>query len=656
MPFHRLKHSFSAGELSPLMESRLDFSRYQNGCKKLQNMLCTTQGPVTRRPGLKFLYDLSRLSLHPFTPNIRLVPFIFGELQSFVLIFYYRPDGRTEVVFGHNDGIVVYDELPPEECPPNQEPPVVPDPPYVTGDVVTLLMPIGFDIDDFDWAQSADEVWIAQPDIAPLIIRRWSTTGDCWDHITPVFIDQPTDWGPIGDPAVNQGWPERVTFHQQRIVFAATFLKRQTVWMSRAGDFYDFGKDTAETGDADAITFTLDSGTQNKIVWLLSGKSLNIGTLGNEWTVIGSTRTALTPSNVLAQRQTNLGSEPIKPLMIGLTALFIERFGRSINEFVYDFNTDSYKSSDMSILSKHVTDDFSIVDWAYQQTPDSILWSIRSDGKLLGTTYQRQHEVIGWHVHDTKGEFRAITSIPGRSREDEVWVVVERRIEGELVPYLERFSDQFRGTISEEGYFLDSYTHIEFGGEITYRGDAVSYHGDENLVTYHSPQQVIGHPDDPFTYGLLDHLEGQTVDILADRTVHDRQMVVNGMITLSRVFKSVVIGLSYVSEVWPTLKDLESKDGTALGRMQRITTLDIDFYKTLGVHIGRWDSEDGEQEEYVPFRVPGDLTGQAVPLYTGIYHVDFPEGFDRAATYFIRQRDPLPLTIRAVVDTIEVQN
>jgi len=88
--------------------------------------------------------------------------------------------------------------------------------------------------------------------------------------------------------------------------------------------------------------------------------------------------------------------------------------------------------------------------------------------------------------------------------------------------------------------------------------------------------------------------------------------------------------------------------------MQRITSLVVDFYKTGGIWYGREDSEDGEKEEYAPFRVPSDLTNLAVPLYTGSYHIDFPEGFDRDSNYFIRQKQPLPLTLRAVVDNIEV--
>jgi len=345
--------------------------------------------------------------------------------------------------------------------------------------------------------------------------------------------------------------------------------------------------------------------------------------------------------------------------MVGTTALFIERYGRAINEFVYDFNTDSYKTSDMSILSKHVTDDFSITDWTYQQTPDSIIWSIRADGVLLGTTYQRQHEVIGWHVHSTDGLFEAITSIPGISREDEVWVAVRREIDGVTKHYIEKLADQFKSDLPADAEFLDSFHHFNFFGQVTHNGVDVVNTVDlvTSNVTYLEPLALLGR-DPALPVGeqdtSLDHLEGKLVHILADGTVHEPLVITNGSITLSRPFGSIVVGLPFVSEVWPTLGDVETKEGTAMGRMQRITSLVVDFYKTGGIWYGREDSEDGEKEEYAPFRVPSDLTNLAVPLYTGSYHIDFPEGFDRDSNYFIRQKQPLPLTLRAVVDNIEV--
>ena len=645
-------------------------------------MVCTTQGPVTRRPGFRFIYDLTSIGLDIADPQVREIPFVFNELQAYAMIFFMHTDGSPRLVFGTELGLLVYSATTIIDCPSvpieeiaftgaatypiakdigadsdirvehksdagtitamvnptdytvtiNADPTA--DELVVTtaftsdgflrifsrvsvteGDIVSLTLPAIWEIEEFDWAQSADEMYIAQSADNPHIIRRYGD--ECWELVSVVFTEEPVEWegGTVG-----AGWPERVTFHQQRLVFAATKLNRQTVWMTQAGDFSSFAVGGTIL-PSDSVVFTLDSGTQNKIIWLLSSKSLNIGTIGNEWTVTGADRNALTPSNILAQRQTSHGGEDNKPLLVGVTTLFVERYGRVINEFVYDFNIDGYKTSDLAILSTHITESFSIKDWTYQQTPDSVVWSVREDGILLGMTYQRDHQVVGWHVHDTAGEFKTITSIPGNQREDEVWTVVKRVIEGADKYYVEKMDTQFIAKPLEDARFIDSY------------------------------KEYSGIPAN--TFAVLDHLEGELVDVIADGTIHPQVTVVGGQITLNNMYSNVGVGKRFISEVWPHLADIVRQDGTLVGRQQRTINLDIDFYKTLGIFIGRYDSEDGEQEEDHPFRVPGDLTGQKVPLFTGIGHITFPEGFDRAVQYFIKSHEPLPCTVRAVVDSVE---
>ena len=48
-----------------------------------------------------------------------------------------------------------------------------------------------------------------------------------------------------------------------------------------------------------------------------------------------------------------------------------------------------------------------VMEMAYQQEPDSILWIVRDDGVLLGVTYLREQQVLAWHRHDTDGHSRA---------------------------------------------------------------------------------------------------------------------------------------------------------------------------------------------------------------------------------------------------------
>ena len=607
---HRLKHSMTQGELSPYLHTRTDFSGYKNGCRKLTNMCVTAQGPVTRRPGFEYIYDLTSIGLDPVNPEMRLIPFVFNELQAYTLVFFRDTDGHPIMVIAYEDGLIVYPDTGGLECPPGT--PISPP----AGSIVSVQLPDGWDINGFDYAQSADFLYIAQADFPPYLITRYDHT--CWTAEEISFTDPPDDWG----PGEELGYPERVTFHQQRLVFACNRKRRQTVWMSKAGDFHDFGV-SSPLQDDDAITFTLDSGTQNRIQWLLSARTLNIGTLGNEWTVTGGAQMAVTPKNILAVAQSELGSEPNKAMMAGQIMLYIQRHGRVLNEFIYDYNSDSFKSNDVLVLANHLTSDASIIDWTYQQTPQSLLWCVREDGQLIVCTFQFQHKVIGWSRHFTQGTVKRITCIPGQaSRADDVWIIVHRLVEGHSRYYLEKLSEWFNDDEAEWGRFLDSYS--------TYIGPPV------------------------YILQGLDYLEGHEVSILADGTVHPRRTVLNGSITLNDHYSHLVIGLPYMSEVWPISTDINLQDGTAFGRIQRIGYLDVDFYRTVGCIIGRNSPESGESEERKAFRMPADITGQQVPLFTGIVRYDYQEGYHNEPEYFIRQTQPLPMTVRGVVDIVEV--
>lgn len=624
MGMHRLKQSFTSGEQSPLLNDRTDQSRYKDGCRKLENMLCAIQGAATRRPGTKYIYDLNDLGIDLADPRVREIPFIYNENEAYALYFFMHDSGFVHMVIGTTksdgtDGLVVFDDPPITECPGGV--PIVPLP--LAGDIVTVIYPAGWDIDNFDWAQTNNEMYFAQSGLKTHILTRESNT--CWYLSEITMTDAPTEWSDA------DGWPEKVTFHQQRLVLAGSTSAPQTVWTSVAGyaNFHNFGELVPGTpGDADAITFTLDSQTQNKIQWISSGKTLHIGTLGNEWSVVGGANGILTPSTVLASRQTNNGSEPNKALLIGLTTLFIERHGRVVNEFTYDYTYDGYKTSDMAVLSSHITDFYSFVDWSYQQTPDSIVWLVREDGILAGITYQRQHKIIGWHRHITQGEFKAITVIPGNTREDDVWVTVKREIEGVDHYFIEKFGDTFKGPEAKDARFLDSY---------------------------------LDRDGAPVNEVYVPHLAGKMVNIICDGTVHPPATAeLDGRVQLNNMYSNIAVGLGFSSELQPNLADIPASQtsgrdaGTSLGRTQRISYVDIDFYQTLGGFVGRIDEEGERHEEEIAFRTPGDLTGQAVPLWSGWKHLDFPEGFSRDPIYYIKQEQPLPMTVRCVIDVSEV--
>jgi len=605
---NNIKQNFTAGEVSDLMYSRSDFERYKNGCREVTNMLVKTQGPATRRSGFQYIASLNGLGIDTSNPKIRLVPFIFNRVQSYVLIFFEHTSGVVRVVFATDDGLVAYPDPPPTECPSGTPISVS------AGDIVYIDMPSGWDIDQFDYAQSGDLLYIAQPDKQPHTLTRH---GDyCWTVEALTFTAQPSDWSAV------YGYPETVAFFQQRLLFGGNYLRRQTIWCSRAGDFSHFGQLGATLVDADAITFTLDSGYQNQIQWMAAVKSLHVGTIGNEWTVKGNNQTAITPGGVLAESPTNNGSEKVKPIRVGLTTMFVELHGRLINEFVYDYTYDSFKTTDITVLAPHLTEDYSIKSWAYQQTPDSVVWAVREDGTMLGLTYQRQHNVVAWHQHTTQGEFLDVATIPGNGRETEVWVATHRVIGTTDVYYIEKKAPAFRSDVSADGRFLDC--HLVYDGSAT--------------------DTVTG----------LDHLEGMTVSVLADGKHHQDVVVDSGAITLTYSASVIVVGLPYKSKINPLLVPYTDSEGYTEGRKTRIYNIKVRLKDTNLFSVGTFDPEGNERVEEKVFRQVWMDNDKAVPLFSGMYSFDFLEGWDEDKQFWIEQESPLPLTILGIAYKAEV--
>ena len=74
--------AFTAGELSPKLEGRIDLEKYRSGCSELTNLLVLPQGGTTRRPGTEFLGQVKDSA-----DVTRLIPFQFKTSDTYILEF-----------------------------------------------------------------------------------------------------------------------------------------------------------------------------------------------------------------------------------------------------------------------------------------------------------------------------------------------------------------------------------------------------------------------------------------------------------------------------------------------------------------------------------------------------------------------------------------
>lgn len=249
------------------------------------------------------------------------------------------------------------------------------------------------------------------------------------------------------------GWPREVEYFSDRLIFASNMDQPQAVWMSKIGDYSNFGKSTPIVDD-DAITFTINARQINQIRDLVPLDKLLILTAGGEWKVTGGQDNVLTPSTAGVQPQSFYGASDISTTVVGNTAIFLQDRGNVVRDLAYQFDVDGYTGNNLSIFSAHLLEGYSVVDVAYQQVPFNIVWLVRSDGVLLSLTYVKEQQIIGWARHDTRGLVESVCCIP-EGAEDSLYLVVRRKVDGVWQRYVERMESRNQ-TDPLQPWFVDS--------------------------------------------------------------------------------------------------------------------------------------------------------------------------------------------------------
>lgn len=274
-----------------------------------------------------------------------------------------------------------------------------------------------------------------------------------------------TRWA-LGAWSDAEGWPSQVEFFKERLCFG----RGQGVWMSVAGDYETFtSRDDGGVVTADmAINITLQSSKKNSLQWFSTGDALVCGTAGTEFAIKSITENQpFGPENCTAPQVSTFGSRSIVPALVGEAALFVQKSGIKLRDFVYDYLSNKFKSLDQNSLADHITQG-GLVQIAYQQEPNSVLWAVRSDGLLLAMTYSReQYESPpfgGWHRHPIGGAFgtgkavvESIASIPSPAQDrDELWLIVKRTINGTTKRYIEYMEYERRiNDDPQDSFFVD---------------------------------------------------------------------------------------------------------------------------------------------------------------------------------------------------------
>ncbi len=410
-------------------------------------------------------------------------------------------------------------------------------------------------------------------------------------------------------------YPSAVTYHEQRRWFAGTTQGPQVLWATRTGTDSNLTS-SIPSREADAMELRIAATQYNQIRHLVPLADLIALTAGGEFRIYADGAPAITPTSVSIKPQGYAGANTVQPVLTSGSVLYVQAQGSRVREMAYNWESNAYRSIDISIMAPHRFNGYTITQLAYSRAPDQIAWAVRNDGALLGLTYVPDQQVFAWHAHDTAGLFRSVCVV-SEGNEDVLYAAIERTASnGTTVMHIERlrtrvFDEQM------DAFFVDA--------GLTYRGAPVS--------------AVSG----------LWHLEGKDVQILADGAVVTGKTVTNGTVTLDYPAGVITVGLGYTSDIKTLPLALESMQAAGQGTTKNVNRVHLRVSQSSVLKVG--PAFDRLREH--PARSVADNYGSPPALSTGEVSVGVDAAWSQDGSVCVRQDLPLPLTVLSM--TLEVQ-
>ena len=716
--FVDIQSNFSTGELDPLVRARIDLAQYNNALAKATNIVIQPQGGLRRRPGSKYITELSSAA----ADGVRLVPFEFNVNDSYMLCF---TNNQMHVI---KDGIQITNINGSGN-------------PYLTTTITSAML------SSIVWTQSADTMIIVQEDLQPQLLVRgatdssWTISAISFDSIPKYAFDlqvfEPkatltpsavsgnitvtasayhSDTGslqaatttsvtlkaaasatddifvglcvhmtsgaqsgkarkitayngttkvatvfpawetapvatdnykivPFASESVNQyinavpqgrarileyvsdtearaiteypffdttarttgnwsiecfyedvwsaakGWPRTVTFHEGRLYFGDSKSRPSTIWGSKIGIFYDFVP--TESLDDDAIEATLDTSSLNIVVDMISGRDLQVFTTGGEFYVPQTSTDPITPLTLSFKAVSRNGTKPgsrVQSLESG--TVYIQRLGKSVNEFLFSDTQLTYVTQRISLLSGHLLKSPTRMTLRRANSTDEgdlLMMANETDGSLAVFSVMRSQQITAPSEFITDGSY-----IDVQVDVSDIYTVVKRTFDSTDRYFVELFG-------------FDYFTDCAFVGAA-----AASLSG-------------------------LPH-EGESINVITDGVPQANETVTSGAITFDRASTtSYEVGLPFTVYAKTMPIELKIQTGTRMGFKKRVVEINAIVHNTQHMEL------NGNP---LPFRIfDNPLLDEAVPVFTGIKRVNGVLGYSREQAVEISQTVPLKMTL-----------
>ena len=648
--FVSIQTNFSTGELDPLLRARVDLAAYQNALEEATNVVCQPQGGIRRRPGTKYISSLPNTSTESAGNGTRLVEFEFSTSDSYMLCFTHNrmhvfknkalitainggandyldtsalgltgarlanivwtqsadtlivthPDvAPIKIVRGGTDATwtgstITFDSIPKYAFTAAfSNPAGTLTPSAVSGKVTLTASSAVFS------AGNVNQYINATPQGRAKIVKFTSTTSV--DAITEFPFFNTTaiangSWelesGYEDVWSATKGYPRSVTFHEGRLYFGGSKTRPSTIWGSKVGLFFDF--DPTEGLDDDAIEATLDTNTFNAIVDIISGRDLQVFTTGGEFYVPQNGLDPITPTNFFVKTASRNGiKEGVRVQQLESGTLFVQRQGKSLNEFAYTDTQLTYVTQKISLLAGHLLRTptrMALRRSVATDENDLLLITNSDDGTMAVFSLLRAQNVIA------PSEFITVDGsfVDVGVDISTIYVVAKRNVNGVFQYYVEAF---------DNALLTDSATTGGVAASVS-----------------------------------VTHIATETVNVILDGSVQANQVVPGGgTVTFPR--SSVTkfeVGLPISVKAVTMPVDLKLQTGTRIAFKKRIVEVNALVASTQHIKINTIE---------VPFRAFGDILDEAVDEFTGIKTIHGLRGYTTEGKITVEQDIPLKMTL-----------
>ena len=411
------------------------------------------------------------------------------------------------------------------------------------------------------------------------LFTAFVTSGNVADVI-PMSITQ--DGSPRTEDvwSATRGYPKQGVFHEGRLWLGGSKSKPQSIFASRAGNYYDFFGEEGE--DDEGIFVTIDSRSLTDIVDINPDRGLQVFCKGAEFLVKGQT-----PSNIEVVSQTQHGSFNLEAQSFDGATLFVDKNGNTLRQFLFNFGEDAYTSADLSVLSSQLINQPVAMATLSGTTTEDANWVflVNADGAGAVLNTMRSQDINGfsrWTPH---------TGAAGNNFTRDCRIKTCATAGGYMYQITSRNTGAQTGSVDIEVWNFDHLLDSSEKITITNSGFV------------------------PLTQGS--RLFGYSVQVLADGDVLAKREVTESggeygiTITSGEMngFTSRVLEVGLTFDVKVKTMPLNTNPGTRGGqnimKRKKITNINLRVYQSAGIYI------DGNA---VPIRQFGDA--QDTPLNT----------------------------------------